>query len=407
MSGSTRTPLRILMVAPTPFFADRGCHVRILGEIQGLQSLGHEVVICTYPLGRDVPGVRTARTWPVPWYRKLSAGPSIHKYYIDLLLTGLVRRWIRRWQPDVIHAHLHEGVCIGAAALGRRRIPLVLDYQGSLIEEVVAHQFTKTGAPQHRVLHTIERWADHRADAIITSTAAAVTKLSEEFQVPQDRLHIVTDGVDVEQFQPRRNGTDIRKRFGVPDGRPLIVYTGLLNRYQGIDLLLESLSRVKQTGRPFHALLAGYPNEERYRAMAKTLGIADEVTLPGRLPFDLMPELLAASDIAVSAKLPSSEGNVKLYTYLSAGLPTVAFDTPMNREILGEAGVLVPLVNPAAFAEGLSFLLDQRARWEGLSRQARERAVSQFSWRSVAQRIEQVYAQVRSPRSRTQPQEHI
>ncbi len=394
--------MKILMVAPTPFFADRGCHVRILGEIQGLQAIGHEVVVCTYPLGRDVKDIRTIRTWPVPWYRKLSAGPSWHKYYIDVLLTGLVRQWIRHWRPTVVHAHLHEGACIGAIALGRRRIPLVLDYQGSLTEEVVAHQFTTTTTPQHRLLKRLERWADHRADAIITSTTAAVTKLSDEFQVPRDRMHIVTDGVDVEQFQPRRNGTDIRQRYGVPADRPLIVYTGLLNSYQGVDLLLESLSRLKQSGRAFHALLAGYPDEERYRAMTKTLRIEDCVTLPGRLPFEVMPELLAAADMAVSAKLPSSEGNVKLYTYLSAGLPTLAFDTPMNREIIGEAGLLVPRVDAAALAEGLAALLDMRPRWAQIGMLARARAVERFSWRSVAQRIEQVYAHVGATSSTTQ-----
>src|SRR4030095_11361156 len=78
--GKTRKPWRILMVAPTPFFADRGCHVRILGEAQALIELGNEVKICTYPLGRDVPGIPTERTLPVPWYRKLSAGPSVHHF---------------------------------------------------------------------------------------------------------------------------------------------------------------------------------------------------------------------------------------------------------------------------------------------------------------------------------------
>jgi glycosyltransferase involved in cell wall biosynthesis len=391
--------MKILMVAPTPFFADRGCHVRILGEIQGLQELGHEVVVCTYPLGRDVAGVQIARTWPVPWYRKLSAGPSGHKYYMDFLLLGLVRKWIRTWQPDIVHAHLHEGAWVASWALGRRQIPLVFDYQGSLTDEVLAHSFTRRDSLQYRLLRRIESWVDRRADVVITSTGNAVDELVSSFQVPHDRVRSVTDGVDVDQFQPSQNGQAIRDRYRITPGTPLIVYTGLLNFYQGIDLFLESLSVLKRNRRGYHALLVGYPNIEAYQAKAKALGIEDCTTFTGRIPFEEVPQLLAASDIAVSAKLPGSEGNVKLYTYLSSGLPTVVFDTPINREIIADTGVLVPDVNASAFAEGLEQLLQSPNRWPTLGAAARKRAVEQFAWRSVAQRLVSVYDDVRSTTS--------
>ena len=113
------------MIAPTPFFADRGCHVRILGEAKALIEMGHQVTLCTYFLGRDVEGIPTARTMRVPWYGKLSAGPSWHKFYIDLLLLWTVLRTCRSFRPDIIHAHLHEGIVIGKIASVIFRIPLL------------------------------------------------------------------------------------------------------------------------------------------------------------------------------------------------------------------------------------------------------------------------------------------
>ena len=80
--------LRVLMIAPTPYFADRGCHVRIYEEARALTKLGHEVCIVTYHLGRDMPGVRVVRTPAVPWYGKLEAGPSWHKPYLDRSCCG-------------------------------------------------------------------------------------------------------------------------------------------------------------------------------------------------------------------------------------------------------------------------------------------------------------------------------
>ena len=68
--------LRILMVAPTPYFADRGCHVRIYEEARALRSLGHDVRIATYHIGRDMPGIPVVRIPRIPWYNRLEAGPS-------------------------------------------------------------------------------------------------------------------------------------------------------------------------------------------------------------------------------------------------------------------------------------------------------------------------------------------
>src|SRR5665647_3537086 len=90
------------MIAPTPYFADRGCHVRIYEEARALTKLGHEVCIVTYHLGRDMPGVRVVRTAVVPWYSKLEAGPSWHKPYLDLLLLWKAVTEARSFHPHLI-----------------------------------------------------------------------------------------------------------------------------------------------------------------------------------------------------------------------------------------------------------------------------------------------------------------
>ena len=78
--------LKILMIAPTPYFSDRGCHVRIYEEARALRAIGHDVRIVTYHIGRDMEDISTERIVKIPWYKKLSAGPSWHKLYLDLLL---------------------------------------------------------------------------------------------------------------------------------------------------------------------------------------------------------------------------------------------------------------------------------------------------------------------------------
>jgi hypothetical protein len=125
--------LRILHIGPTPFFSDRGAHIRIRGLMLAQQRRGHEVVLATYHHGSEVEGIRTVRSARIPGYTKLDAGPSPFKYLADLLLLWRVCGLVRRWRPDLLHAHLHEGALIGHVArvlIFWRRAPMVFDMQG-------------------------------------------------------------------------------------------------------------------------------------------------------------------------------------------------------------------------------------------------------------------------------------
>src|SRR3989344_5882793 len=105
--------MRILMIVPTPFFADRGCHMRIFEEARALKKQGHEITICTYHNGRDIGGLDIRRIINIPWYKKLEAGPSYHMFYLDFLLLIKTLKIALSDKYDIIYAHLHEGALIG------------------------------------------------------------------------------------------------------------------------------------------------------------------------------------------------------------------------------------------------------------------------------------------------------
>jgi len=135
----------------------------------------------------------------------------------------------------------------------------------------------------------------------------------------------------------------------------------------------------------------GYSNVERDRTRVAALGLVGSVTLTGRVEYREAPDYLALGDAAVSAEHVIMESNGKLLNYMAMGLPVVAYDGPVSRELLGEHGVFVPMRNVPALAAALARLVrdpqEQKLRGQAL----RERVVARFasstlagaSWRST------------------------
>jgi glycosyltransferase involved in cell wall biosynthesis len=374
------------MLAPTPYFSDRGCHVRIYEEARALIRRGHEVRIVTYHLGRDMPEIPTRRIPSIPWYRKLAAGPSWHKPYLDILLFCTAVSEIRRFRPDLLYAHLHEGAFLGIFLKMLFRIPLLFDCQGSLTTEIVDHNFVRAGSLPYRLFQRIESFVNARADLILTSSGTAARDLSERWGVPAGKVCSLMDGVDTEEFRPF-NGEPVREELNLPAGVPVAVFLGVLNRYQGIDILLEVVKIFKERGIPLHFLIMGFPHHQ-YQRRAVAEGLSDRITFTGRIDYRDAARLLSAGDVALSPKVSLSEANGKLFNYMACGIPVLAFDTPINREILGDAGVYARFADVEDFAARLEELVQQEVLRRELSEKVRKKAVEEHSWEARGRDLE-------------------
>jgi len=378
------------MLAPTPFFGDRGCHVRILEETRALHRHGVEVLVATYHVGRDVPEVAAVRTPRVPWVRRLPLGFSVHKPYLDLLLLATAARAARRFRPDVLHAHLHEGAAL-ARLLGRRLgVPAIADLQGSLTGELIDHGTLPAGGPLAGLARRIERAIVRRPARVLASSAALARALRVEWEVPEERIVSLPDGVDPEVFRPDLPTGDLRRRLRL-EGKRVVVFLGVLTPYQGVDDLLAAWPAVVGAAPDAHLLLMGYPNEARYRAAVAARGLAGSVTVTGRIDYREAPRHLALGDLAVSPKRSATEANGKLLNYMATGLPTIAYDGPVAREVLGEAGVLVPQGDVPGLARACAALLADAGERKRRGEALRERAVTEFGWPALAGRLVDVY----------------
>ena len=386
--------LKILMLAPTPYFADRGCHVRIYEEARALRSQGHDVRIVTYHLGRDMPGIPTVRSLRIPWYTRLEAGPSWHKLYLDLLLFFKAALLIPEFRPDLIHAHLHEGAFIGYLLKRLTGLPLVLDYQGSLTGECIDHGFFGATSRAAGIFRKIEQMINGFADKIITSSGAATAELVNVWEVPQQRVTPLIDAVDTAVFRPVPKQAG-RIALGIPHDTFVVAYLGILSRYQGTDLLLDCIELLKKDGIKVLFLIMGFP-DIHYRAEAQARGLADMTLFTGKVDYKDAPLMLSAADIAVTPKLSPSEANGKIFNYMACGLPVVAFDTPVNREVLGDTGVYAVYGDARDLAAQIAALAADSKTRAQLSEQVRDKAMRDHSWTTRGKLLAALYQTVLS-----------
>src|SRR3954466_3615077 len=137
--------MRILMIAPEPFFEPRGTPFSEYHRIKALTTLGHEIDLVTYPFGADVaiPGLRVFRSLRPPFVNRVKIGPSFAKIPLDLLLTLTTLRRALAGQYDAVHSH-EEGGLIGVAVAALLRVPHLYDMHSSLPQQLSNFAFSRS-----------------------------------------------------------------------------------------------------------------------------------------------------------------------------------------------------------------------------------------------------------------------
>lgn len=378
------------MIAPTPFFADRGCHTRIYEEIVALQNMGHEILLCTYGLGRDVEGIKTVRTVNLPWYKKLSAGPSKTKFLLlpCLLITTL--KTIKKFKPDIVHAHLHEGACIAKmCSIFYPKIKYVFDMQGSLTKEIVQHKFIKENGFLYKLFEVVEKMINSWFPIIVSSNR--IVDELKDMNCDISGCTNVKDGVNTDIFKPMNADEAVVSKWGIDLSAPRVLYMGLLETYQGIEIMLDAFEEVKNRCDKVQFIIIGFPNIVKYKNICKEKGLEKDVIFLGKVEYSCLAEHLSVASIAVAPKISKTEGNGKIYNYMAMGMTTVSFDTKVSREILGDAGVYAKVGDKDDLADKILYCIENQEECSAIGRKARERAVETLSWIEVGRRIDEVY----------------
>jgi glycosyltransferase involved in cell wall biosynthesis len=385
--------VRILMLAPEPVYTPRGTPIAVLNRCRALTALGQQVDLVTYPMGEDVdvPGLRWVRTPRVPGLRRVKIGPSLAKLPLDALLLWEAARQLRRSRYDVIHT-VEEAGTFGWLLQAIFKVPYVHDVHSDLPTVLGDYGF----GPRHP-LNMLARWLERhiltRARVIIVNFPGLVPLATA--QAPGKPVHVIN-------CSPVGGRADLalseKLRVDWGADRPLILYTGSFEPYQGLPLLLEAMATVKKSLPDSRLVLVGGRPEQvaEVERQAQALGIAGEIICTGLRPPAEIPSYLAAADVLVSSRRDGINTPLKVYDYLRAGKPIVATRTASHLDVLNDECAVLTEPTAQAFAAALLAVLGDSALAGRLSEAATARAAD-FSISAFLRQTADAYQELGVP----------
>jgi glycosyltransferase involved in cell wall biosynthesis len=378
--------MKILVVAPQPFYRERGTPIAVRLLAETLCGLGHEVDLLVLHEGEEIsfPGLRLLRAAAPPFVRAVPIGFSLKKLACDLYLAASLRRLARPGRYDAVHA-VEEAVFLAVWLRRRHRAPVVCDMDSDMVDQLVG-----TSRVRGALRGTL--------DAVMRRMLGACSLVLAVCPHLADRARALSPSTPVRVLEdvpladaPPGEVEDLRARCGAD--RPLALYVGNLEPYQGIDVLLDAMAVLGAAAPVTLVVIGGSPADiARYAKRVAARGLAGRVHLIGPRPLGELGGLLAQADILVSPRILGENTPMKVYSYLASGRCILATDIGSHTQALDASCALLVPPDAASLAAGLGRLVANPELRGRLGRAGAARAAEHYSRAAYREKLCNAYA---------------
>jgi glycosyltransferase involved in cell wall biosynthesis len=389
--------VKILVLAPHPFFQARGTPLAVRRVLEFLSSRGHEIDLLTFHEGEDVeiPNCRIHRIARPLGIRNIRPGFSVKKVVCDLFMFVKCLRMVRRSSYDLIHA-VEESAFIAAAMQRLAGIPYVYDMDSSLAEQLVdaypGLQFA------FATLRRCEAVAVRHSLGVLTVCAALEDVAHGHApDKPIGRVEDTTLLIPDNGHSGNGNSEGVLPA-GVDRKSPIAMYVGNLEHYQGIGLLLEGFRHALLRVPNAHLVIVGGLQDDiaHYSRRAAQLGIASRVHFLGQRPISDLEDLFRRADVLVSPRLKGLNTPMKIYSYLDSGTAVLATRLRTHTQVLDDRTAYLVEPDPEALGDGLAELLTDPVLRERLASEAKAYVQQEFTPEAAHRKLGSFYTMMES-----------
>jgi glycosyltransferase involved in cell wall biosynthesis len=365
---------------------DMSLRYLLANQLRYLQERGYDVVGVSNP-GPDVPWLQAHGLRHVPVRMTRTFSPAA-----DAAALLDLARVFRRERIAIVHTHNPKPGLLGQIAARMAGVPVVVN----TLHGFYFHDHMRPLSRRFYVL--MEQLAAAQSDHILSQNPEDIRTAIDEHIAPAERLELLGNGIDLTRFAPDAVDDDVvratRRACGFADDDIVVGFVGRLVEEKGVLELFEAIARVRRRHARVRLLVVGPVDTEKPDALqpsrAADYGV-DDVTFFAGLRQD-MPALYAAMDVFV---LPSWREGFPRSPMEAAAMarPVVATDIRGCREVVvdGDTGLLVPVRNAAALADGIEKLVDDAALRRDMGFAGRRLAERKFDERHVFEKVAATY----------------
>ncbi|MFZ5516434.1 MAG: glycosyltransferase family 4 protein [Candidatus Zhuqueibacterota bacterium] len=384
--------MRILMIAPQPFFQPRGTPISVMHRINTLTKLGHEIDLVTYHLGQNIPfpNVTYYRIPNLPFVKKISIGPSKVKIILDFFVILKTLKLLMRNDYDIIHSHEEAGF-FGHWLAKRFGALHLYDMHSSLPQQLTNFKFTKARA-LIRIFDKLEANTINGSDALITICPELFHYVEKLYPTKKQVLIENVAENSMVFGEPEMGDLDIKKQYNL-NSHTIVLYAGTFEPYQGLDLLIEASRSVVDRVKNVTFLLVGGHGDQvaKYQQQIDARKMQDYFVLTGQVKPEMVPRFVDVADILVTPRIEGNNTPLKIYSYLRSGKPIVATNHITHTQVLDDTVAILTECNAASFAEGLVKVLRDDELRRKISKNARSLAEEKYSYEVYLEKTRGVY----------------
>lgn len=387
--------MRILFLAPQPFFQERGTPIAVRLALEVLAAHGGvSVDLLTYHEGSEIeiPHTTLHRMWAPSWLKDIGPGISIKKVLCDLLffVAALRLMWRSKAQPyELIHA-VEESVFIAILFKLLFRVPYLYDMDSSLALQLT--EKWKLLSPFQAVFGLLEKMAMRHSVAVVP-VCDALAAIAHQNGAPH--THVLSDISLLNRGAPGPAG-DLRSEAEIPREHLLLLYIGNLESYQGISLLLESFATLtEEIPNASIAIIGGRPEHiSHYHSLCARLGVTARVKFLGPRPVSTLDGYLKQADILLSPRIKGNNTPMKIYSYLHSGKPVVATRLPTHTQVMNEEISFLGSPDITGYAAALRRALVSAELREHIGTSAQRHAEEHYTFDIFSRRLIEIYRKI-------------
>jgi glycosyltransferase involved in cell wall biosynthesis len=355
--------MRILAIAPQPFFTPRGTPFSVYYRTMITAELGHKVDILTYGQGQevDIPGVSIIRIPAFNQLGEIKIGPSVPKLFYDLIMVAWALFLLLRNKYDVVHAH-EEAIFFCIFFKPFFNFKLIYDMHSSLPQQLSNFNFSSSRMIM-KIFEILEKASIEKSDVVITICPDLANYVNQVMSDTSKHMLIENSIFDPVKLLNGDHANTAKSNSQADEDNWIawinkhetVVYAGTLEAYQGIDLLLDSFKIViskKPDARLF--IMGGAADQVKtYSKKAAAIGVADVVKFTGRVQQHTAQKLTRVAKVQVSPRCAGTNTPLKIYEQLANKVPLVATNIYSHTQAIDSNVAFLVDPIPSEMAKGI------------------------------------------------------